>query len=127
MDADERRFKEISGQIIGAAMAVSNELGVGFLEKVYERALLAELAFRNVGARGQVPLDVHYKGILVGQYVADLVVEGSVLVEIKHASGLDNAHLAQCLNYLKATGHKLCILINFGKSTIEYKRVVREF
>lgn len=127
MDADERRYKEITGQIIGAAMAVSNELGVGFLEKVYERALQAELTLRGVKALTQRPLVVRYKGAVVGDYVADMLVEDCVLVEIKHADGFDNAHMAQCLNYLKATGLKVCLLINFGKTTVEWKRIVRDF
>ena len=127
MDADERRYKEISGSIIGAAIEVSNQLGVGYLEKVYERALFAELTIRGIQARQQQPIPVHYKGVAVGDYYADILVENCVLIEIKHAEGFDDAHLAQCLNYLKTTGLKLCLLINFGKPKVEWKRVVRDF
>ena len=127
MDADERRYQQVSGEIIGAAFAVSNELGVGYLEEVYERALLAELTLRNVKARQQERIIVQYKEIVVGEYVADLIVDDRIIVEIKHSDGFDNVHLAQCLNYLKATGLKLCLLINFGKPTIEWKRIVHNF
>ena len=127
MDADERRYKEISGTILGAAFAVSNELGVGYLEKVYENALFADLTMRGLKAAQQTPIKVRYRGVVVGDYVADLIVEGLVLVEIKHVEQLHNVHMAQCLNYLKATGLKLCLLINFGKEQIEYKRLVNNF
>jgi GxxExxY protein len=125
MDADERRYKEITHQIIGAAFDVANEMGLGYLEKVYENALAEELRRRGVNVQQQLHIPVHYKGTLVGNYVANILVEGPVLVELKYATGLDDAHLAQCLNYLKATGLKVCLLINFGKEKAEYKRVVR--
>jgi len=127
MDADERRYKEITHQIIGAGFAVSNELGVGYLEKVYENAMFAELCLRKLSVRQQVPITVRYKQIVVGDYVADLVVEDLVLVELKHVESLDDVHLAQCLNYLKATGLRVCLLINFGKEQVEWRRVVRDF
>jgi len=126
MDADERRYKELTHQIIGAAFDVSNELGVGFLEKVYENAMFAELSRRNIPTAQQYRIKVQYKGIVVGDYVADLVVANSVLVELKHVEKLTSVHLAQAINYLKATGYKLCIIINFGTEKIEYKRVVLE-
>ena len=127
MDADERRYKEISGSILGAAFAVSNELGVGYLEKVYENALFADLTMRGLKDTQQTPIKVRYRGVIVGDYVADLIVEDLVLVEVKHVEQLHNVHMAQCLNYLKATGLKLCLLINFGKEQIEYKRLVHNF
>ena len=125
MDADERRYKELTHQIIGAAFDVANEMGLGYLEKVYENCLAEELRRRGLRTQQQFPVPVRYKGTLVGNYVADLIVDDLVLVELKYASGLDDAHLAQCINYLKATGLKVCLLINFGNEKVEYKRVVR--
>ena len=124
MDADERRYREISGTILSSAFTVSNELGIGFLEKVYENALFAELTMRGLKVRQQEPLPVRYKGVLVGDYYADLVVEDCVLVELKHVKGLEDVFSAQCLNYLRASGFHLCLLLNFGKPQIEYKRIV---
>lgn len=126
MQSDEHGWEKITGNIIGAAIAVSNELGIGFLEKVYENALLAELAIRGVQAMQQQPLVVRYKGVIVGEYVADLVVESEVLVELKHVKNLDSVHLAQCLNYLKTTGLRVCLLINFGNNRLEWKRILRD-
>jgi GxxExxY protein len=124
MNTDEHRYREITGGILAAAFAVSNELGVGFLESVYENALFAELTSRGLKARQQHPLTVRYKSVVVGQYFADLIVEDCVMVELKHVKGIDTAHTAQCMNYLRASGLKLCLLINFGKPTIEYKRII---
>jgi GxxExxY protein len=124
MHTTEPRLNEITHQIIGAAFAVANELGVGYLEKAYENALASELQTRRMSVRQQVPDIVRYKGVIVGNYMADLLVEDQVLVEPKHADGLNEVHTAQCINYLKATGLKVCLLINFGKKIIEYKRVV---
>ena len=124
MHTDEHRYKEITGAILGAAFAVANELGVGFLESVYENALFAELTMRGLRVVQQQPMTVRYKGAVVGEYFADLIVDGCVVIELKCAKSLDNAHPAQCMNYLKATGLKLCLLINFGTSTIEYNRII---
>jgi GxxExxY protein len=121
--ADERRYKEITGEILAAAFAVANELGCGFLERVYENALFAELTMRGLKAQQQVAHKVRYKGAVVGDYFADLVVEDCVLVELKHVKDFEPAHTAQSLNYLKATGLKLCLLINFGKERVEWKRI----
>lgn len=126
MDADERRLNEISSVIIGCSFDVSNELGTGFLEKVYENSLLTELTLRGAKAEQQKRIVVRYKQVVVGEYIADLVVEGSVLVEVKHCDGICDAHVAQVINYLKATGFKLCLIINFGKPKVEIKRVVRQ-
>lgn len=125
MDADNSngRLASISKQVIGAAFEVSNELGIGFLEKVYERALLLEIKSRGLKVNGQVALPVRYKDELVGNYVADLLVEDQVLVELKCAEQFAPEHVAQCPNYLKASNLKLCLLINFGKSRVEWKRI----
>jgi GxxExxY protein len=102
-------------------------LGAGFLEKVYERALLKELTLRGLHAASQVRLAVSYKGQHVGEYAADVVVEGQLLVEVKCVERFSNQHLAQCLNYLKASGLKIALLVNFQHSKVEWKRVVRGF
>jgi len=112
--------------VIGAAYEVSNVLGAGFLEKVYERALMEELRLRGLRAIAQAPFPVAYKGKHVGTYSADLVVEGRLLVEAKCVEQFSNEHLAQCINYLKASDLHLALLINFRRSRVEWKRVVHD-
>ncbi len=114
-------------QIIGCAFRVSNVLGQGFLEKVYENALAHELTKNGHTARQQHPLAVHYDGVVVGEYFADVLVNDAILVELKAVKALDDVHMSQCLNYLKATGLKVCLLINFGKARIEVKRIVNNY
>ena len=121
---DEDTLNKLSEKIIGSAFEVSNVLGAGFLEKVYENALKVELGMSGLDVRQQAPLDVRYKDELVGEYFADILVEESLIVELKAVKSLNDIHFAQCLNYLKGTGLKLCLLINFGKSRIEIKRIV---
>ena len=118
-------YKELTGAIIGAAMAVHRELGSGFLEKVYENSLCVELHRRGVSFEQQKSIPVHYAGEQVGQYFADLLVDNVVVVEVKHASAIANEHLAQTLHYLKATGLKVALILNFGASSLEYKRLVK--
>ena len=120
----ELLHEEITGDIIGAAFDVQKELGYGFLEKIYENALIAELIERGRQVEQQVPIDVHYKGERIGHYVADLIVEGKVLVEIKTGKELFPRHEAQLLHYLKATGIKVGLLVNFGEEKCEFKRMV---
>jgi GxxExxY protein len=127
MNADERRLNEITEKVIGCAYTVANELGAGFLEKVYENALRLELIANGLSALPQHPIPVLYRGEVVGDYYADLLVENLVLVELKAVKEFDDVHKAQCINYLKATGLRICLLINFGKSKIEIKRIVRQF
>ena len=112
--------------VIGAAYEVSNVLGAGFLEKVYERALMEELRLRGLRATAQAPFPVAYKGKHVGTYSADLVVEGRLLVEAKCVEQFSNEHLAQCINYLKISDLHLALLINFRRSRVEWKRVVHD-
>ena len=112
--------------VIGAAYEVSKVLGAGFLEKVYERALMQELSVRGVRAATQTVFPIAYKGKLVGTYSADLVVEDRLLVEVKCVEQFSNEHLAQCINYLKASGLHLALLINFRRSRVEWKRVVHK-
>lgn len=127
MNADERGLNQITEVIIGCAYAVANRMGNGYLEKVYENAMMVELAHTGIRAIQQHHVQVLYRGVVVGDYVADLLVEERVLVEIKAIDALDEVHLAQCLNYLKATGLKICLLINFGRPKIQIKRIVNNF
>ncbi len=108
-------------------MRVSNTLGSGFLEKVYENALVHELRKADAKVAQQHVLSVSYDGVVVGEYAADLVVEDGVLVELKAVRALDDVHMAQCMNYLKATGLRVCLLLNFGQPRLQVKRSVRAF
>jgi GxxExxY protein len=123
-DADDAALNDLSGQIIGCAMAVLNRLGAGFLEKVYENALAHELRRAGLAVRQQHPATVHYDGIVVGEYAVDLLVEQTVVVELKAMRTIEEVHRAQCLNYLKATGLRLCLLLNFSKPRLEVKRII---
>lgn len=122
MDTDAHGLNLLTEKIIGCAYKVSNELGCGFLEKVYENALAHELRKAGLSTEQQKPIIVRYDGVVVGEYVADLVVEGCVLIELKACKSLDDIHSAQCLNYLKATNFPICLLINFGRPKVEIKR-----
>jgi GxxExxY protein len=124
MVRDEAYFKSITEQIIGCAYKVANCLGVGFLERVYENALSYELQKVGLKVNQQAPVSVNYEGIVVGQYYADLLVQDDVIVELKAVKSLDPNHFSQCMNYLKASGKKVCLLINFGAQKIEIKRIV---
>ncbi len=115
---------ELTQGIIGAAIEVHKELGRGFLEKVYEGALVVELRARGVSVTRQAPISVAYKGTPVGLYFADLFVDDKVICEIKVTDSLSGAHEAQLLNYLKATGMRVGLLLNFGRSRIEVKRLI---
>ncbi len=118
------KLNELSNKIIGCAFTVSNTLGAGFLEKVYENALTIELRKAGMDVEQQFPLKVLYNGIVVGDYLADIVVEKEILIELKTINAITEVHQAQCINYLKATGYRLCLLINFAKPKIEIKRIV---
>jgi GxxExxY protein len=130
MDIDEARrleLNKITERIIGCAYTVGNVLGNGFLEKVYENALAHELRKAGLQVVQQYGIQVHYDGIVVGEFVADLLIEGCVLVELKAVKAFDEIHMAQCLNYLKAVGLSVCLLINFGQPKVQIKRVVKNF
>ena len=117
-------INEITYMINGAIFEVNRILGPGFLEKVYENALLIELKRRRLNAKSQVPIRVFYKENTVGEYIADLLVEGKVIVELKTVEKLDKVHEAQLLNYLKATGIPVGLLVNFKHPKAEIKRMV---
>jgi GxxExxY protein len=128
MNADEREYLDsLSDRVLGAAFDVSNTLGAGFLEKIYERALLLELGIRGIRSSAQASLSVTYKGRPVGDYFVDILVEDVLVIEIKCVERLANEHTAQCINYLRASGKTLCLLINFHKPKVEWKRIVYEF
>lgn len=114
----------LSEKIIGCAFTVGNSLGCGFLEKVYENALAHELKKQGLEVQQQQDIRVLYDNVEVGKYDADLVVHGLILVELKAVRDLNDIHRAQCMNYLRATGFRLCLLINFGNPRVEVKRIV---
>jgi GxxExxY protein len=116
--------EQISYAIQGCVFEVYRQLGCGFLEKVYEKALLAELELQGLMAEAQVPVRVQYKNVMVGEYFADIVVEGRVILELKAQQNLPQASRAQLLNYLKATGLHLGMLINFAFPKASIKRIV---
>ena len=124
MSEDKIVEGELTYRIRACAFAVSNELGPGFLERVYENALAIELQESGLAVRTQCPIQVYYKGQVVGDYIADLIVEERVLIELKAIRALLAEHEAQILNYLRATRIKVCLLINFGQPRLEIKRFV---
>ena len=115
---------QLTERIICCALTVLHALGTGFLEKLNENALVHELRKSGFAVSQQHPMVIRYDGIVIGEYTVDLLVEHTVLVELKAAKVLDDIHPAQCLNYLKATGLHLCLLLNFGKPSLEIKRIV---
>ena len=129
MDPDELRSQtnQLTEKIINCVYRVSNTLGGGFLEKVYENALAIEMRQNGLKVTQQHPIKVYYNDNLVGDFIADLLVDDRVIVEIKAGKALDEAHSAQCMNYLKATGIKVCLLINCGRPRVDIKRIVLDF
>jgi GxxExxY protein len=117
-------YGEKSYQLVAATIQVWKTLGYGFLEKVYENALAFELRKRSIGVELQKPLKVQQEGCTVGDYVADMVVDGKIIVELKSAKAIDPTHVAQTLNYLKATGLRLGLILNFSPKELQFKRVV---
>lgn len=115
------KHKELSKTIIAAAYTVHKELGYGFLEKVYKNALLIELEEAGLKCIAEAPLKVLYRGKTVGDYCADIIVDDKIIVEVKAVSDLEPIHEVQLVNYLKATGLNVGLLINFGQS-VEVKR-----
>jgi GxxExxY protein len=117
-------LNDLTGRVIGCAFTVLNTLGAGFLEKVYENALAIEMRDAGLAIVQQPGVRVLYHDEVVGEYFPDVLVEDVLLVELKTVRTLDDTHRMQCTNYLKATGLRLCLLLNFGKSRLEIKRVV---
>ena len=114
---------ELTGIIISCFYKVYNDMGYGFLEKVYERAMLIELRDRGIVCTRQHPISVYYDDRLVGEYFADILVEGKVIVELKAATTLIEEHECQLINYLKATDIEIGLLLNFGPKP-QFKRKI---
>ena len=125
MNTDDReQLNRLSAQVIGAAQRVSSVLGCGFLEKVYENALVVEVRSRGMAVQQQSGIAVRYRREIVGEYFADLLVEDRIIVELKAVRALDNIHEAQCMNYLRASGLPLCLLMNFARPRLHVRRFV---
>ena len=122
--ADSDKLNDLSGLVIGCAFTVLNTLRAGFLEKVYENTLAYELRASGILVVQQCGVRVHCGEVVVGEYFVDLPVEDVLLVELKTVKALDDPRRMQCINYLKATGPQVCLLLNFGNTRMEIKRVV---
>ena len=125
MSQVELIHKELVYEVVGCAMKVHRELGYGFLEKVYENSMMVLLNKKSIKAKQQFPVPVHFENVVVGEYFADFMIEDKILVELKTVEKITNVHFAQVLNYLKATGIKLGLLINFGPRKLEYERIIK--
>ncbi len=121
----ELLFKELTFAVIGAAMEVHRVLGPGFLESVYQAALERELTLRGLPFEARKKLAVNYKDVLVGEYIADLVIDGKFIVETKAVSTWNPRHDAQAVHYLAATGMQLALLLNFGTGSLQHRRIIR--
>ena len=120
----ELLYADLSYALIGAALEVHRLLGPGFLEPVYSRALAHELTLKGIPHIREVPLEVHYKELVVGEYQADFIADGKILLELKSVASLHVAHAAQAHNYLAATGLQLALLLNFGREQLGFKRII---
>ena len=118
------KHKDITSKIIECAYRVGNTLGFGFLENVYQNALMIELQKNGLTAQKELPLKVYYDDQIVGDYVADIIVEGKIVLELKSVKELHPAHEAQLINYLKATGIEIGLLINFAEKVVVKRRVL---
>jgi len=116
--------EELTKEIIGCAFAVHTKMGSGFLESVYEKCLSIELRKAGLDAQSQVPVEVRYEGESVGDFIADIIVEDTVIIELKSVRALNEAHEVQLVNYLVATGKPVGLLLNFGGRSVEVKRKV---
>ncbi len=117
-------YGDLAYKVVGIAMEVHRELGHGFLEKVYENAMMVACRLAGIKAEQQVPIKVYFKGEIVGEYIADILVEGAIILELKSQDKITDLHRAQTLNYLKATGLKLALILNFGKESLQRERLV---
>ena len=124
VSAKDYSLQPITQQLIGAAFEVHNVLGYGFLERVYQRAMQVELEVRGIKVELEPRIKVQFKGVIVGDYAADLLVEGKIVVELKTDPAYQSIHEAQLLNELRGTSFKVGYLVNFGRERVEYKRMV---
>jgi GxxExxY protein len=120
----KHQFEDLSKNIIGAALEVHRELGPGFLENIYEEALKVDLNEHGLHFESQKEIEIEYLGVVVGTHRLDLVVEGKIIVELKAVNEIADVHLAQLRSYLKATGLKVGLLLNFAKPTLQIRRAV---
>jgi GxxExxY protein len=120
-------YEEITNKTLAACFEVSKELGAGFLESVYQNALMIALQEKGLTIEREYPLAVSFRGQIVGQFYADILVEGKIILELKAVSALSDIHKAQVINYLKATGIEVGLLINFGNPKLEYRRFDNRF
>ena len=118
-------YEKLTKKIIGCAFTVYNTMGFGFLESVYEKCMLVELAKSGITVAAQYPIKVHYEKAIVGEFVVDLLVEESVIVELKSVRRLNKAHEMQLVNYLVAMDKPVGLLINFGEKKVEVKRKIK--
>lgn len=126
-DVNQMELDCVSAKVIECGYRVSNTLGAGFLEKVYENALAIELRHQGLAIRKQEPVHVRYRAEIVGEYIPDLLVANAVIVEVKALESLSYVHKAQCINYLRATGLPIALLMNFGTPRLQLKRIVLNF
>jgi GxxExxY protein len=119
------KYDDITKVIIGCAFEVINEIGTGFLESVYEKSMIIALREKGLNAQAQQSLKVLFRKIIVGEFVADIIVENKVIIELKAIKALLSEHKAQVINYLNATGIEVGLLINFGNPTLEFRRFTR--
>lgn len=120
-------YEDLTGKILEACFEVSNELGIGYLESVYEKALLIALRQKGLKAESQIPLQVKFRNVVVGNFIVDVLVEDKILIELKVTSGLTKEFYAQTINYLKATGIEVGLLVTFGTPKIEFRRFDNKF
>jgi len=123
-DKEEFLYKDLTYKIIGLAIEVHTKLGYGFLEKVYENALMLLLLREDILAKQQTPIKVYFEGEIVGDYVADILVDDKIILELKSIENINDVHRAQALNYLKATGLRIALILNFGKTKLQYERLI---
>lgn len=121
---EKQLYSDLTYKIIGSAMKVYNTLGNGFLEKVYENSLMILLKNAGIEAKQQVPIKVWFEGEIVGDYIADILVENKIILELKVVDKITNIHKAQALNYLKATDLEIALIINFGGKSLEHIRLI---
>ncbi|MBI2470026.1 MAG: GxxExxY protein [Planctomycetes bacterium] len=119
-------YKDLTEKIIGCAFRIYNKMGYGFLESVYEKCMLIELHKAGLNAETQKPITVYYEGETVGEFVADIIVNDTIIVELKSVRKIVEVHEVQLVNYLVATGMSVGLLINFGEEHVEIKRKVKE-
>ena len=119
-------YEELTQKIIGCAYGIYNKMGFGFLESVYEKCMLIELRKAGLNAESQKPITVCYENEIVGEFIADIIVNDRIILELKSVRQIVNAHEVQLVNYLVATGKPVGLIINFGESKVEIKRKVKD-